>query len=251
MIRLQRRGAVYGEVWFDEEPPGEPRVDVVLYRHRASPLGRAVPFLSLVNDLDALSAPADKDCRYEIRRADKDGLSAEFIGEPEPRLEEFRAFFDTFAQQKAIEPADSAWLLAASKAGQLALSSASRGEEALVWHAYVICGKTARLQHSASCFRHREASYRALVGRANRWLHWQDMQHLKERGIERYDWGGLFPDESAPERAGINAFKRGFGGREERSYDCTVPASAWGAVYLPLRDAWRRLHALPGAKEQA
>jgi len=48
-----------------------------------------------------------------------------------------------------------------------------------VWHAYILSGRTARLLHSGSCFRNREAHYRALVGRANRWLHWKDMLQLK------------------------------------------------------------------------
>jgi lipid II:glycine glycyltransferase (peptidoglycan interpeptide bridge formation enzyme) len=81
-----------------------------------------------------------------------------------------------------------------------------------------------------------------LIGRANRWLHWQDMLRLKQMGLERYDWGGLFEDDSTPERAGINSFKKHFGGRQERTYDCTVPVTLRGRIYLPLRDAWRRWH---------
>jgi lipid II:glycine glycyltransferase (peptidoglycan interpeptide bridge formation enzyme) len=110
----------------------------------------------------------------------------------------------------------------------------------LVWHAYVTSGTTARLQHSGSYFRNKENDYRALVGRANRWLHWRTMLRFKEMGMERYDWGGLFEDESVPERAGINNFKRSFGGQQERTYDCTLPVTFKGRVYLPLRDAWRR-----------
>jgi hypothetical protein len=127
------------------------------------------------------------------------------------------------------------------------LTSASRNGEALVWHAYVMCGEAARLQYSGSCFRTRESDYRALVGRANRWLHWKDMLRFRRMGMKRYDWGGLFEDESAPERAGINKFKKGFGGREERSYDCTVPVSLRGRLWLPLRDAWRRWNPSPPA----
>jgi lipid II:glycine glycyltransferase (peptidoglycan interpeptide bridge formation enzyme) len=66
------------------------------------------------------------------------------------------------------------------------------------------------------------------------------MLRLREMGFERYDWGGLFADESRPERAGINNFKRDFGGRQIRVYDCTVAVNLKGRLYLPLRDAWRR-----------
>jgi len=247
MIRINGRGAVYGEVWCDEKPPRESGVDIVLYCQREAPIAdaRTAPFLSLVTDLsveeDAITDKFGTDCRYKIRRAEtKDGMRMEFITDPEARLDEFRAFYDAFAGEKSLEPCDRQWLVAACQARQLALTSASRNGEALVWHAYVMSGKTARLQYTGSCFRNRENDYRALVGRANRWLHWREMLRFKEMGIKRYDWGGLFEDESVPERAGINQFKKDFGGQQVRTYDCTVPVTLRGRIWLALRDAWRR-----------
>lgn len=247
MIRIKGSGAIYGEVWFEEEPPQDAGVDIVRYYRRHAPVAnaRCTPFLSLVTDLsvaaDAIAGGFGKDCRYKVRRADtKDGLLAEFIVQPKDRLGEFAAFFDTFARQKSHEPCDLQWLRAACDASQLVLTTASRQGEALVWHAYVNAGDAAWLQYTGSCFRDRENDYRALVGRANRWLHWQDMLRFKQLGMVRYDWGGLFEDESAPDRAGINEFKRDFGGRTERSYDCEVPVTLKGRIYLPLRDSWRR-----------
>jgi len=253
MIRIDGRGAVYGEVWFDEDLPGDAGVDIVHYHQREAPIAdaQATPFLSLVTDLsagqEAIMDQFGKDCRYKIRRVEaKDGLSMEFTAEPESRLDEFCEFFDAFARQKSLEPADRPWLVAACKAGQLALASALRNDEALVWHAHVISGNTARLQYSASSFRNRENDYRALVGRANRWLHWREMLQFKEMGMTRYDWGGLFEDESVPGNAGVNNFKKDFGGRQERTYDCTVPVTFKGRIYLPLQGVWRRLHPAHG-----
>src|SRR6266480_1024863 len=247
MIRIQGRAAVYGEVWYDEEPTGDSGVDIVVYRQRETPIADAktTPFLTMVTDLsvteDAITERFGKDCRYKIRRAEtKDGLRMEFLTDPESRLDEFCEFYDAFARQKALGPSDRQWLLAACKARQLALSSASQNAETLVWHAYLISGKAAWLQFTGSCFRNRENDYRALVGRANRWLHWKEMLRFKEMGIDRYDWGGLFEDESVPENAGINRFKKDFGGQQVRTYDCTVPVTFKGRIWLPLREAWRR-----------
>ena len=69
------------------------------------------------------------------------------------------------------------------------------------------------------------------------------MLRFKEMGMLRYDWGGLFEDESDSGRAGVNNFKKDFGGRQERTYDCTVPVTLKGRIYLPLHGAWRRLNA--------
>jgi lipid II:glycine glycyltransferase (peptidoglycan interpeptide bridge formation enzyme) len=253
MIRIDGRGAVYGEVWYDEELPSDATVDIVHYHQRETPVvdGRATPFLSLITDLsveqDAIMDQFSKDCRYKIRRADaKDGLHLEFSADPENSLDEFSAFFDAFARQKSLEPANQQWLAAACNSRQLALASASQHGEVLVWHAHVISGTTARLQYSASGFRNRDNDYRALVSRANRWLHWREMLRFRELGMLRYDWGGLFEDESVPGHAGVNNFKKDFGGRPERTYDCTVPVTLKGRIYLPLQDAWRRLHSARG-----
>ena len=247
MIRIKGRGAVYGEIWYDEELPRDSGVDIVLYRQREVPIpnARTTPFLTMVTDLSvtegAITEKFGKDCRYKIRRAEtKDGLRMEFITAPEDRLDEFRAFFDAFAREKAFWPCDRQWLIAACKARQLVLTSASRNGEALVWHAYLISGKAVWLQYTGSCFRNKDNDYRALIGRANRWLHWKEMLRFKETGIERYDWGGLFEDESVPGNAGINKFKRDFGGRQVRTYDCALPVTLKGRIWLALREAWRR-----------
>jgi hypothetical protein len=258
MIRTDGRGIVYGEVWFEEEPAADCGVDIVNFRQRTAPVveARTTPFLSLVTELsvpeDAIAGGFGKDCRYKVRRAEaKDRLRMEFILEPRDRLDEFRGFFDSFARQRSLAPADPRWLLAACDAGQLALSAASHDGEMLVWHAYVKWGASARLQHSASDFRSREHDFRALVGRANRWLHWMDMLKFRKLGFTRYDWGGLFEDESTPEHAGINNFKRDFGGSEERSFDCTLPVTLKGGLYLPLRDSWRRIRRRPATGQSS
>src|SRR5262249_59999119 len=111
------------------------------------------------------------------------------------------------------------------------------GREQLVWHAYVCIGAADCLIYSASWFRGKDSRYRSLVGRANRWLHWQDMLRFKRAGVHCYDWGGMFRDESTADRAGINQFKRMFGGRTMQNYDWTVPVNAAGRILLTLRDA--------------
>jgi len=48
MICLKGRAAVYGEVWYEEELPRDPGVDIVLYRQRETPIddARTTPFLT-------------------------------------------------------------------------------------------------------------------------------------------------------------------------------------------------------------
>jgi hypothetical protein len=245
VIRIQGRAAVYGEVWFDEEPPAEAGVDILVHRYCSAPIprGRTVTMQTLRTDLtrpvNEIVATFDATCRREIRRADsRDDLCYELIPDAGDRLEEFTTFYDEFARQRGVLT-DRLWLGRAAAAHQLILSHSSRDSEPLVWHAYLCTGATACLMYSASWFRGKDSRYRSLVGRANRWLHWQDMLCFKRAGVRYYDWGGMFRDESTADRAGINQFKRMFGGHPTQTYECTVPVNARGRIWLAVRDARR------------
>jgi hypothetical protein len=247
VIRLQGRLVVYGEMWFEEEPPPDAGVDVLVYRCRRMPISnaRTETFRSLHTDLtvaaDGIMSGFHESCRYQVRRAEaKDRLQFEVIPDAKDALEEFSDFYDGFARQKGLWPADRHWLAGVAAQRQLALSCATRDGERLVWHAHLRSGGTVRLANSASLFRGADSEYRSLVGRANRWLHWREMLYFKEAGVQCYDWGGVFADESTPEREGINRFKKMFGGQPNVSYDCTVPANVRGRLWLALRDVRRR-----------
>lgn len=241
MIRYKSRGALFGECWFDESPPPGCDVDLIAFRQRSAPVvgAHSTAFLTIVNDLtvaqDAILAAYGKNCRQKIARAEaRDELVFELVSAPQPRLDEFCEFYDAFARQKSLRPVDREWLQGACDAGCLALTAASRRGEALVRHGYVVAGGTAWLQYTASFYRDKDSATRAMTARANRWLHWRSMLGFKAMGMARYDWGGLFEDESTAERAGINRFKKEFGGRPMRAYDCVVPLTLRGRLRLGL-----------------
>ena len=242
MIRIAGRLATYAEIWFDEELPSRPGADVLLIRQRSGPIGRqpCSPSLTLVNDLsleaDAIMKAFSRTNRYEIRRAELNGeLQAAFYTDPRAHLARFYAFYDEFARQKKLPLAYRRRLDAAANAGQLVLSCASRRDQALVWHAYITHGGKGALFHSASHFRTALNGDAAHIARANRWLHWRDMLNFKQHGLREYDWGGLFENESDPNHAGINRFKREFGGRPQRTYNGDVPVTIKGRAYLVMR----------------
>jgi hypothetical protein len=247
MIRLQGRAVVYGEVWFDEEPPARAGVDILVHRYRAVPVAdaRTLPLHSLRTDLaappEAIAARFEESCGRQIRRAERqDGLRYELFAAPADELQQFAAFYDVFARRKGLWLADRHWLTRAAAAHQLALSCVSSGGERIVWHAHIRARRTVQLTHSVSQFRDVNGEQRSMIGRANRWLHWHDMLAFKSEGAVHYDWGGMFVDESTPECAGINRFKRAFGGTPVLAYECTVPVTLRGRVWLAVRGALRR-----------
>ncbi len=82
--------------------------------------------------------------------------------------------------------------------------------------------KRVRLLHSASKIYSitDEPSEKAMIGRANRLLHFSDMQRFKELGYEIYDFGGYAHQTNDNMLIGINNFKDSFGGQlvEESNY---------------------------------
>jgi hypothetical protein len=261
MIRFEGRVFSFGQVWFEEAMPAAPDVDVLQVRQRSKPIAghRCTPFLSVVTDLQAPEAEIfstfASNTRNEIRRAlARDELEYQYVVDPLAQLETFCDFYDEFARQKSIFPAYRRGLVAACEVGRLALTTAFRHGEILVWHAYITSGRTTRLQHSASLFRGLDGEQRSLIARANRWQHWRDMLTFKGLGYERFCWGGLFEDETELEHRNINRFKRNFGGREERTFDCTIPVTVKGRVYKALvsvRGTLKKQGARPAVRRPA
>jgi hypothetical protein len=248
LILIRGRFAAYGEVWFDEPVPNAARVDVVMFRRRPRPVEtrRCVPFLSLVNDLsvgrEKIIAGFGSSNRWQIRRAEsRDEFESDVFQDPRAEIDDFIRFYDEFALQKGLQRAYGRGLRAACDAGQLVLTRARCAQRTLVWHAYIKCQLRIVLIHSASHFRNLQHVDRRLPARANRWLHWRDMMHFQDCGLLEYDWGGLFEDESDSEHAGINNFKREFGGHAERTFDANVPITMRGKAYLAVRETLEHL----------
>lgn len=243
VVRPAHRWLRIAEVWFDAaRRPGDADLLVARQWPAALPVGRWSDKHTLIVDLAADEgsrlARCSKDTQYQIRRAGaKDGLRAVFVGGAEREaFDAFCDFYDRFAALKSLAGCDRAYLRALVDAGALALGCASRADEALVWHSYVLAGTRARLLHSASLQRATaDSSFRTLVGRANRWLHWQDMAALAAAGFTEYDFGGWYAGHTDRAKLGINAFKQEFGGVLRHEFDGVAPLSWRGRLYLQAR----------------
>jgi len=229
MILVKSRFLTTGQVWFDDEPTGE-KVDVLLFRQRSSPITsiRCVPFHTIVTDLrrkpEEILSSFSKDTRYEIRRGEsKDLFSFSHWQKNEQGvLQDFLRFYGKFAQQKGLPAANERELKAFATARAIAFSCcrSQEGEE-LVWHVYYTSPTRVRLLYSASLYRDTtNSAYRSMIGRANRFLHWQDMLFFKSEGVMVYDFGGWYAGNADKEKISINKFKEEFGGTVVKEYNC-------------------------------
>jgi hypothetical protein len=195
--------------------------------------------LDLNRDSDRLLGDIKRNTRYEVRRAQaQDRLTYDCRdGTDEEAFRQFCDFYDSFAIQKAQPKLNRGWLALLAEARSLLLSQVSdRNGETLVWHVYHRSTQRVTLFYSASLFRKFDSSaVRNMIGRANRYHHWHDIQRFKSEGISTYDFGGWYQGQSDLERLRINKFKEEFGGRIVKNYICESALTAKAKVFLRVR----------------
>lgn len=196
--------------------------------------------IDLTKDCDSLLQELNKDNRYKINRAqNKDNLTVYFTPSPSLlEIEKYCKFYDVFASNKKVSPCNQKKLIALNECKSLALSQISNEEgDILCEHCYVVDNKRTRCLYSASHFRLSEDnSYKSLVGRANRYLHWTDICKFKEQGLAIYDFGGLSLIEDNETLKNIDRFKLSFGGKIVTEYNFYKPITLLGRIAAKYLD---------------
>lgn len=224
-----RCGIPISDIFFSPDPSRSESPGWISFFIQAnSPADGFYPFKTHIIDLrpesGAIFSGISHGARYKIRRAEREGIAAEFNAHPtNSDVAEFSSFFDQFAQQKHLARSNRKKLIALRARDSLILSSAKDSlGRVLARHAYVADQSCARLRllYSASHFRgSTDSEERNMIGRANRFLHWFEMQEAKRSGYERYDLGGIPMDERDPVKNAIARFKRELGGSELVEYN--------------------------------
>ena len=228
-IKESRKGMPMYYLWYAKEP--KKCNGFVTYKQSLIPIGKNVEkFPTLLTDLtqeeEEIWKQFAKNCAYEIKRAKREEVSVEILESSrisEQEIREFCEFFDQFWESKGIRQADPEEFYKEAKTyidnGCMVFSKAKIDGQTIVYHTYVVEGEYTRLLHSASLYRISQDRKPAIVGMANRYLHWEDMLYFKEKGIQKYDWGGAGEGEDV---IGITRFKESFGGEKTFLYNSEV-----------------------------
>jgi lipid II:glycine glycyltransferase (peptidoglycan interpeptide bridge formation enzyme) len=248
--KRQILGIILAEVYFSPIISTQLRefadYDLISFKQAKEAIGAGHAFrtlhLDLLSSKDRLLSNMSKTTRYEIHRAqERDNLDTIVITNPSSQdILDFSEFYDIFAARKPLHTNRLERLLALDESGGLVLSKVmDKNQVPLGWHAYIVDGERAGLLYSAShMHNYTSSSQRALLGRANRYLHWVDIKTFKDVGLEIFDFGGLTGARGEGGARGIDEFKRGFGGFEvvEYNYRCgrslagKLAALAWWAL---------------------
>lgn len=154
-----------------------------------------------------LLAGMRRQTRYEVRRAEKQGIVVEKLSS-EAIYREFQAVQAETAKRQGFIPPDLETLLA---------ERAAFGEKAWIYRAVLdglpvayglilVCGREAEYFEAASTDLNRKHPGSTAIL-------WQAMRDLKAMGLERFNLWGIAPEGQPEHRyAGVTTFKKGFGG---------------------------------------
>jgi lipid II:glycine glycyltransferase (peptidoglycan interpeptide bridge formation enzyme) len=197
---------------------------------------------------DALLAAFDKDTRYSVRRAEREGVVVETAEDADDTaaIDALHGLVEE-TQRRAGFPMPSreryrvAWRSLAG-ARRAVILEARREGELLASGMVVIEGGRSFYLFSGSRREERGEPKRY----ASYALQWAMMRLARDRGVRLHDLWGVAPRDAGPEHPwhGVGLFKKGFGGAE------VTWAGSWDLVVDPtlyrLRTALGLLRSLPG-----
>ena len=204
----------------------------------------AMPQPTLVNNLsdneDSLFKKISKTCRYEIRRAEREGCtinhytSSELEQMPEIVLGFETSYNNMFKSKGLYSYSFNKKMVQAGIVNKSIIISTCSDLEGkyTVYHAYLVDGNSCVLLYSASPLWDNKGGYTAnLIGWMNKCLHWNDILFFKRSGYLRYEWGGI---SSMSQPNGIDLFKMSFGGNLQSFNNYIVANSILGKIYILL-----------------
>ena len=204
-------------------------------RHAAATLQVGQTRLVELADDDALLAGFDKDTRYGVRRAEREGVATAAVEDADDtsaidalhelvRETQLRAGFPL----PSLERYRVAWLALAGS-GRAAIVEARRAGELLASGMVVVEGDRSFYLFSGSRREERGEPKRY----ASYLMQWAMMRFARERGARVHDLWGVAPSDADATHPwyGVGLFKKGFGGREvvwAGSRDLVVDPTLYG-----------------------
>ena len=180
--------------------------------------------LTIPDDVDCLWRRLDKDVRYQIRKAERDGVTAESGG-----AERLGAFYDVFAvrMRELGSPVHSQRFLAAvlEQFGDRARVLLVRKGRTVIGGLMTVAFKDRLSVPWASCLK----EYFSLC--PNMLLYWEALRRACMAGFRRFDFG------RSTRNSGTHRFKQQWGAEEESLFWYSIPTATSSTRLRPDRRA--------------
>lgn len=168
--------------------------------------------IDLTQDLDAIwGNMSKKSCRYEIKRAMREGIQIRLS----QAYEQFYEMNRSFRRQKGLSGLTSLEFM--RRYGTL--FTAEYGGEIIGGQLYLEDKDNIRWLVGASKRLEVDKEEAILIGCGNRLMIWEAIKYAKGKGIKEFDMGGYYSGEAKDEqKERINIFKQSFGGKLTTHY---------------------------------
>jgi hypothetical protein len=242
MFVYQSRFLRRGEVWFDNQPEPTAAVDWVLYRNRstAMPGAKCRDFYNRLIDLtrypEELLADMEPKTVAKIKTAEQEKLTCVWSAISEPhQLDDLESLWNSSIEaKKRWGMLDRLWLAGIINRSALELAAARDHSGALLVYTAFFRDKqrVQQLMNVAAGRSPLTPDARAKTNRASCFLLWNTLLRLKEQGIRYFDFGGWYPGTDDIQLLGANSYKKGFGGRVVREFECRQVLTLKGWLLL-------------------
>jgi len=167
-------------------------------------------------DNESMLAAMHQKTRYNIRQAEKAGVSIRF-DQSEEAVTALLGLLEQTSERANIRLHPSTYYptMLRELGGAVGESGRLRVEVALAeYHGQPVAGALLAWWGTTCIYLHGGSNYEQRSLMAPHLLHWTAMQRARDAGCATYDMGGVAPeDEPNHAWAGISRFKRGFGGQ--------------------------------------
>lgn len=199
---------------------------------------------TLITDLsyseDELFSCLNRTLRYQINRSKRENISTKVWNSKDIEkdikiLNNFSQIYENMYKEKGMSGRrlNLNELKEYIKRDAITITTASIDDKIVIFHSYIHDNKHVRLLHSCSEFRATDNVMRNAIGRANKYLHWNDLIYFKQIGIKEYDWGGI---ASFDNPNGIDKFKMSFGGLHKVYYNIRYICSWRAKLYAKIKN---------------
>lgn len=186
--------------------------------------------------LEEIFSNMKSNTRNEIKRAQKEGCTFSATSD----YSDFIPFYNSFCKSKGlVDRVDSERLSKYNGDNELLITKVTCNEKVLAMHANIINKNQGLSFLLFSCSQRLDSDVdKRLIGWANRFLHYKDLEYLKNIGIKKYDWSGVCTDPN-DERFSISQFKLSFGGRYTTSLVLETPLFRFLLLFRSIIDKVR------------
>lgn len=236
------------QVWFNKNPKIDidkaSVFDIIEFRESKFNFQNSLsPFvngiINLNREIDEIFLSFDKGFKYEIRRAEKEGITCHTIDLNSENANQYFDYYYKFSESRKLQTINKESLYKYLKVGALLLTASKFEDNILQIHMYIKSNEEMILLASFPTNSVKVSN--SFIGFANRYLHWFDIKLGKSKLLSIYNLGGIGNGNLDDKKNAIIKFKEEMS-PERVTYFQGLIANTWkGKIFIILKKCYETI----------